>query len=132
MINLLPTTNHQLPTTQLLNKEDIKMIYEISHTDTCKSSYFTGHIKPWFSILVHNKTTYKDLKEQMLEYQTTEHLENLDIDEFKLGVKALFDGLDLTTVFDPSLDDYDDLDDDYDCYAYFTVTRIEDEGEEDE
>jgi hypothetical protein len=94
-----------------MNTEQMQMYtYTISHVDTCCSDYFCGHHLPNFSIMVTGESTYKDIKNAMLDWQTTDHLDHElfrdseDYNSFRDAVEELFIGLDLYKVFDARLE----------------------------
>ena len=111
--------------------------YTISHVATCCTDYWRGHHLPNFSITVTGGSTYKDIKDAMLDWQTTDHLDrelfrdSEDYNNFRDAVEELFDGLDLDKVFDARLDtpQTEEEWDYWDCCAFFVV-EMEEEGDE--
>ena len=111
----------------------------IQHVDTCNSEYFIGHHLPNFSIMVDGTSTYQQIKDEMLDPQTTDHLD----DElfyfsgsdraFDEAVDELFSEVeDMEAIAFPSLEvvDYDSLEaemGEYDVRAFFTVEILFDE-----
>jgi len=95
------------------------MKYTISHVSTCLPDYFGGHHLPWFSIAITNTTLYDGVKKEMLDWQTTDHLESIDAssEAFKLAVEELFTDVKLEQPVDDKLDDMDEDD----CYDYVTM-----------
>lgn len=66
--------------------------YEIYHIDTCTPSYFSGHHLPVIQVPVTRGTTYQDIKDYMLSYEATEHLEDtIDYEAYRQAVEVLFD-----------------------------------------
>ena len=106
--------------------------YEIDLVDVCNSQYFRGHHKLCFQLMVCGNTTYQELMVDMLNWQNTDHIEDLDWDAFQTAVddffsvvkcdmsEKVFDFLDTPTT--------DEEAEEWDCYAYFTI----DTGEDDE
>ena len=84
--------------------------YTINHVATCCTDYFGGHHLPNFSIMVVGTATYKDIRDMMLDWQTTDHLDrelfrdSEDYNSFRDAVEELFIRIDLDKAFDPSLD----------------------------
>ena len=95
----------------------------------CNSQYFRGHHNPTFSIMVDGKTTMGQVKEQMKDWQTTDHIDQLKdlckFNEFLDKVDEFFanDGygyfVDMDTLVDCGLGNMED--EEYDCYAYFAI-----------
>lgn len=61
----------------------------VRHVATCNSDYFSGHHLSTFSIMVDGTSTYQQIKDEMLDYQTTEHLE-YPVFYYEYGVYAYF------------------------------------------
>lgn len=114
--------------------------YTISHVDTCCSDYFGGHHLPNFSIMVTGESTYAYLKEVMLDWQTTDHLDyelfrdSEDYNNFRDAIEELFqDSEDMGTMqdtFDPRIDtpQTEEEWEYWDCCAFFVVEMEEDES----
>ena len=111
--------------------------YTISHVATCCTDYWRGHHLPNFSITVTGGSTYKDIKDAMLDWQTTDHLDrelfrdSEDYNNFRDAVEELFIRIDLDKVFDARLDtpQTEEEWDYWDCCAFFVV-EMEEEGDE--
>jgi hypothetical protein len=100
------------------------MNYSISHVDTCLPDFFGGHHLPYFSIPIDNTTLYSDVKKEMLDWQTTDHLDiDINDDAFKLAVEELFTDVKLERVVDATLDN---MDEDYDSVCMFFVIETSD------
>jgi hypothetical protein len=114
--------------------------YTISHVDTCCSDYFGGHHLPNFSIMVTGESTYAYLKEVMLDWQTTDHLDHElfrdseDYNNFRDAIEELFqDSEDMGTMqdtFDPRIDtpQTEEEWEYWDVNAFFVVEMEEDES----
>jgi len=88
----------------------------IYYLSTSLPDYFGGHHNPVIQIMVTNKTTYKEIKESMLDCTTTEHLEDLDFENYKVAVEVLFNGIDMDKI-PPACEYIEPIDtDDYDFY----------------
>jgi len=114
--------------------------YTLNYVDTCNSQYFGGHHLPVVQVLVDGNSTYKDVKNNLLEYQTYEHLfedqrfvtdtdlDGFDGDIYKTAVIKTFSACKLEPLWEVGLDiPTEDEEDAYDCYAFFTVRVEEDE-----
>jgi hypothetical protein len=116
---------------QLLTTLRPKTSYSLSHIDTCSSDYFSGHHLPVVQVLVDENSTYQDIKDGLLSYWATDHIEDLDTEAYELAVNELFENF-------TSLDYVPDTlayvggsmeEEDWDLYMYFTVETL---GEDDE
>lgn len=104
------------------------MKYNISHIDTCNSQYFGGHHLPVVQVLVDGNTTYKDIKESLLDiYTSTDHIEDLDEEAYKEAVEELFANFTTLDYVPDSLYGIGSMDgeDEWDCYMYFVVESVE-------
>lgn len=107
--------------------------YTIEHVATCCNDYFGGHHLPNFSVMVTGESTYKDIRDAMLDWQTTDHLDrelfrdSEDYNSFRDAVEELFDGLDLDKVFNARLEtpQTEEEWEYWDVYAFFTVEMEE-------
>lgn len=111
----------------------------IRHVGTCNSDYFGGHHLPNFSIMVDGTSTYQQIKDEMLDQQTTDHLEREvfcfegSSAAFDEAVEELFSYVDnMEALAFPRLEvvDYDSLEaemGEYDVGAFFTVEILFDE-----
>jgi hypothetical protein len=115
---------------QLLTTLRPKTRYSLSHIDTCSSDYFSGHHLPVVQVLVDENSTYKDIKDGLLSYWATDHIEDLNTEAYELAVNELFENF-------TSLDYVPDTlayvggsmeEEDWDLYMYFVI----DLGEDDE
>jgi hypothetical protein len=115
---------------QLLTTLRPKTSYSLSHIDTCSSDYFSGHHLPVVQVLVDENSTYQNIKDGLLSYWATDHIEDLDIEAYELAVNELFENF-------TSLDYVPDTlayvggsmeEEDWDLYMYFVI----DLGEDDE
>jgi len=109
------------------------MKYIINHLDTCTSDYFSGSHLPVVQVLVGGTTTYQDIKESLLDYQTFEHLYenyrlegNFDIDVYTTSVEDMFSNFTTLDYVPDSLYGLEDFDsEDYNdmnpCYMFFTI-----------
>jgi len=98
---------------------------EILYKDTCNSQYFSGSSLPVVQVMVDCTTTYAQIKTELLSNQATEHLEEINDEEYKAAVEVMFDGLFETEegyneLWDPTLNSMDEVGK-YDCYAYFVI-----------
>jgi hypothetical protein len=104
----------------------MKHTYEINHVETSTPSYFSGSHNPVIQVPVTNKSTYQEVKESLLSYEATEHLEDdlYEKESYQEHVNKLFQGLDLNAI--PKCCTYiEDLTDESDfdegVYMYFTI-----------
>jgi hypothetical protein len=117
---------------QLLTTLRPKTSYSLSHIDTCSSDYFSGHHLPVVQVLVDENSTYKDIKDGLLSYWATDHIEDLDTEAYELAVNELFESFttldyvpDTLAYVGGSMED----DDMWDLYMYFVIETL---GEDDE
>lgn len=110
--------------------------YNISHIDTCNSQYFSGHHLPVVQVLVDEDTTYRCIKQILLESIATDHLYEDDrfgtpfcYALFKSAVEELFANFTSIDFVPDSLYGIGSMDDDeeWDCYMYFVVEEVEEE-----
>ena len=83
---------------------------------------------PATQIPIYNTTTYVELKTMALDWQTTDHIENIDGIAFEEAIEELFENVDLDEVIDPTLDDVEDDDSFEEYYMFFTIETIEEDG----
>lgn len=108
-------------------------MYNLYHHATMNSQFYGWHHLPVIQVLVDGKTTYEDVKDMLLNvYYSTDHIEDLNTEEYIKAVEVLFKDVKLDEVFDDRLDVVEEAEDwdDYDCYAFFVLET--DEVEEDE
>jgi len=109
--------------------------YTINHVDTCCTDYWGGHHLPNFSVMVTGGSTYKDVRDAMLDWQTTDHLDrelfrdSEDYNNFRDAVEELFIRIDLDKVFSPSLEtpQTEEEWEYWDVCAFFVVEMEEEE-----
>ena len=104
----------------------------IDHAATCYPDYFGGH-QYSFCLYADGNTTYQDLKEGMLDWQNTDHLNyNLFKTDYEWGlyqdaVELLFHDAEeagtMNDIFDPRLDIpvTEEEQEEYSCYAWFII-----------
>ena len=116
---------------QLLTTLRPKTTYSLHHIDTCTTDYFCGHHLPVAQVLVDENSTYKDIKNGLLSYWATDHIEELDTEAYELAVHELFENF-------TSLDYVPDSlayvggsmeEEDWDLYMYFVIETL---GEDDD
>jgi len=82
--------------------------------------------------MVDGNITLAQIQDEMLDWQTTDHIEDIDRHEFKKAVDVCFSmNPDLSIKYCASLDvptEEDELED-YDCYAFFALETLEQEDE---
>ena len=118
--------------------------FDISLVFTGNPQYFGGHHLPNFAIPVDGSITYNQLKAQMLDWQTTAHLDEELFSQagsyelYENAVEDFFKGIPLQDMNSPAftgLDAHPDLTDDneekiqdwydtYDCVAVFTCEPL--------
>lgn len=107
--------------------------YNLTCMAICNSQYFGGHHLPVVQVLVDEDTTYKDIKDSLLDiYTSTDHIEDLDVEAYKAAVEELF--VNFTTLdyvpdslyYIGSMDDAEN-NEEWDCYMYFIVEEVEEE-----
>lgn len=120
----------------------MKTNYELNYFQTCLSDYFTGSHKPVVQVPVDGTTTLENLKDMLLDYQATEHLEDLDTESYNQAVLDYFTSIwesgkwktvedMMEELWDGSLPVFEN-EEDYDegcVYSYFILEELE--GEED-
>ena len=109
------------------------MRYIINHVDTCTSDYFSGHHLPVVQVLVGGTTTYSDIKESLLDYQTFEHIYedykmqgDFNLDTYTTSIENMFDNFTTLDYVPDSLYGLEDFDsEDYNamnpCYMFFSI-----------
>ena len=116
-------------------------MYSLSNIDICNSQYFRGCSKPVVQVLVDCNTTYRMIKESLLDSQTYDHLfeavrfeteeckDGFDGDIYKQAVEDFFSEFVLIDYVPDSFVDMDSMEDyeEYDCYMYFVVDLGEEE-----
>ena len=120
-------------------------MYSLSNIDICNSQYFRGCSKPVVQVLVDCNTTYRMVKESLLDYQTYEHLfdnpffvdkekgigdsNEFDGDIYKQAVEDFFSKFVSIDYVPDSFAGMDSMEDceEYDCYMYFVVDLGEEE-----
>jgi hypothetical protein len=112
----------------------MKKKYFLHHLDTCTGDYFRGYHNDVVQVIVEGATTYQDIKDMLLDVSwSTEHIEDLDDDAYKLAVEVLFEGVeDMTVVLDNSIEvcPEDEVDMWEPCYIFFGLDTV-DEDEDD-
>lgn len=126
--------------------------FDINLVFTGNSQYFGGHHLPNFAITVDGSTTYNQLKTLMLDWQSTEHLDEELFSQagsyelYEDAVESFFKGIPKKDMNNPAftgMDVHPDLTDDneeeiqdwydnYDCVAIFTCEGESEEEDEDE
>lgn len=109
---------------------------KISYYETCNSQYHAGHSIPVVQVPVDGNTTFKEVRDMLLDPQATEHLDVLGEfnlwKEYDIAVNYLFDYYaeqNLPKRWDFSLDVPRDDQDEWDVYAYF-VLFLDEESED--
>jgi hypothetical protein len=101
------------------------MIIELIYLTTCNSQYFGGCHLPVLQVEVDRSTRYGQVKRELKEYYTGEHLDDsIDYDELTSAIDRCFEGNDLRKSWDKTLAKRPDDEYEYDCYAYFSVKVI--------
>lgn len=116
---------------RLLTVQRNQVRYSISHIDTCTADYFSGHHLPVAQVLVDENSTYKDIKEGLLSYWATDHIEDLDTEAYETAVNELFENFTTLDYVPDTLADVGSMEDDdmWDLYMYFVIETL---GEDDE
>lgn len=115
---------------QLLTTLRPKTTYSLSHLDTCTSDYFSGHHLPVAQVLVDENSTYQDIKNSLLSYWATDHIEELDTEAYETAVNELFENFTSLDYVPDSLADVGSMEEeDWDLYMYFVIETL---GEDDE
>lgn len=107
--------------------------YKVWLADHCNSQYFRGHHLPIVQVMVDGNTTYQELKVELLNWQNSDHIDDLDWDAYQDAVDELFDAI----KEDPSNKVFPDMEvptteeemEEWDCFAFFAIEPI---GEDDE
>ena len=110
-----------------------KKKYFLHHLDTCTPDYFRGYHNDVVQIAVDGNTTYQDIKDMMLDVSwSTEHIEDLDEDAYKLAVEELFETVrHMNYLFDGSIEVCPEDEDLWEtCYIFFGLDTVEDEEDE--
>ena len=103
---------------------------KIQYLTTCNSQYFQGSSKPTVQVLVDGNTTWADVKDALLDNQTTSHLDytftERQWDEYNAAVEEWFnnyveDNVNILLVKWESSLEIPGEDDEYDCYSYFII-----------
>lgn len=106
-------------------------MYTLSHIDTCRSDYFSGHHLPVVQVLVDENTTYQDIKLALLDtYSSIDHIEDIDTDKYVEAVHNLFAGfksLDFTPVYLENIGNMEE-EEEWDLCMYFVVEGVKDEN----
>lgn len=101
--------------------------YNINHVSTCLPDYFSGSHHPVVQVILTNTSTYKEVKAELLDWQTSDHIDDLDFDAYKQAIEVMFANVTLDEVIDPSLDELED-----DCCDYVHMFFVVEENEEEE
>lgn len=98
-------------------------MYTIYHNDTCLPDYFSGHHLPVVQVSVNCESTYHQIKDELLCYQSIDHLDEIDFDDYKQAVEELFESIDdLEAIPKCVLGIESSEDEDYDSvYMYFVI-----------
>lgn len=108
--------------------------YILSQVDTCTSDYFCGYgsDREVIQVLVDENSTYQDIKSGLLEWQATDHIDELDTEAYESAVEELFKDIKFPATTIPkvlqgvgSMEDCDE----WDLYMFFTLETL---GEDDE
>jgi nucleoid-associated protein YejK len=119
--------------------------YELKYIETCLSDYFSGYGKPVIQVPVDGNTTVEQVKDYLLSYWATEHIEELETESYEKAVLeymtdictyavgkvlSLEDiGKVMAKKWDSTLPIYE-TEEDYDegeIYSYFALVEIEEE-----
>ena len=107
--------------------------YKVWLADHRNSQYFRGHHLPVVQVMVDGNTTYQELMVELLNWQNTDHIQDLDWDAYQDAIDELFGAIKA----DPSNKVFPDMEvptteeemEEWDCYAFFVV-EMEEEGDE--
>ena len=109
-------------------------MYILHHIDTCLPDYFCGNHNPVIQIAVYPDSTYQTIKDDLLDiYQATDHIEDLDVDAYKIAVNEAFQGVDDMNATPKAclwIESYNEDDNSDYCesvYMFFALETIEDE-----
>lgn len=116
---------------QLITTLRPKTVYSLHHLDTCTTDYFSGHHLPVAQVLVDENSTYQTIKDGLLSYWATDHIEELDTEAYELAVHELFENFTSLDYVPDLLADVGSMEDDeqWDLYMYFVIETL---GEDDE
>lgn len=116
---------------RLLTVQRNQVRYSLSHIDTCTTDYFPGHHLPVAQVLVDENSTYQDIKNGLLSYWATDHIEDLDVDAYETAVNELFENFTSLDYVPDTLAEVGSMEDDeqWDLYMYFVIETL---GEDDE
>lgn len=116
---------------RLLTVQRNQVRYSLSHLDTCTTDYFSGHHLPVAQVLVDENSTYQDIKNGLLSYWATDHIEDLDVDAYEAAVNELFENFTTLDYVPDTLAEVGSMEDDeqWDLYMYFVIETL---GEDDE
>lgn len=115
--------------------------YELVYLDTCSSCYFQGFNKPVIQVPVDGLTTIEQVKDYLVSYWATEHIEDLDNEAYQDAVLEYFTDLFIanqtkfpnSTVEDMMASFWnmnlevakEDDKEDWDVYSFFGLVEIE-------
>lgn len=105
-------------------------MYTLSHIDTCRADYFSGHHLPVVQVLVDENTTYQDIKLALLDtYSSIDHIEDIDTDKYVEAVHDLFSNFTSLDYVPDTLYEVGSMEEqeEWDLYMYFVVEGVEDE-----
>lgn len=105
-------------------------MYTLSHIDTCRADYFSGHHLPVVQVLVDENTTYQDIKLALLDtYTSIDHIEDIDTDKYVEAVHDLFSNFTSLDYVPDTLYEVGSMEEqeEWDLYMYFVVEGVEDE-----
>lgn len=105
-------------------------MYTLSHIDTCRADYFSGHHLPVVQVLVDENTTYQDIKLALLDtYNSIDHIEDIDTDKYVEAVHDLFSNFTSLDYVPDSFYEVGSMEEqeEWDLYMYFVVEGVEDE-----
>ena len=105
--------------------------YELSNVAVCLPDFFSGSQLSVVQVPVLNTTTYGKVKEMLLNWTNTDHIEELDFEQYNVAVEELFANIQLDVV--PDCFAYIEDCEDEDCldsvYMFFTIRTVEEDGE---
>lgn len=105
-------------------------MYTLSHIDTCRADYFSGHHLPVVQVLVDENTTYQDIKLALLDtYSSVDHIEDIDTDKYVEAVHDLFSNFTSLDYVPDTLYEVGSMEEqeEWDLYMYFVVEGVENE-----
>ena len=111
---------------RLLTVQRNQVRYSLPHIDTCNTDYFRGHHLPVAQVLVDENSTYQDIKNGLLSYWATDHIEDLDVDAYETAVNELFENFTSLDYVPDTLAEVGSMEDDeqWDLYMYFTLETV--------